>query len=506
MDYSVIVLSVCAFVESHIKTKITHRDLEQAIGYSYPQIRKIFRECMQISLSKYILLRKINDAAFDMIHTEKSLLCIALEYGFEQYDTFTRAFKRETGILPTNFRSMRARAGRRMITSGVYAPAILDNPYPSNFRAEAVKNMNRNSDENGILIGVPKVAYKRETCTPFPACLKSCLNYMGQDISYAYLMAACGAAFRLRWNKKFWDGGNVDITYIYEEETEAFRRSFEAAGRSYQLRKRAGSQKQDFIEFIKAEIHAGRPVIALGIIGPPEACIITGYQNDGDTLKGWNFFQNRSEYNKEITFDENGYFVSNSWWENQDTKMLMSIGETEHLAVNDKAILSNALKVMNRGPIVWPDSDNEITCGQQAYQIWADWTLDDRQFSEQSTLPLLWERFICQADAQTMLGEGRWYAAEYLNEVAKRYPEVSGYCTMAAENFRKVSECASKKMNDVLGTHDNDEKKLKHYAKAETRKKLAQLIQEAAAYERKAISFVEKILLNIDNGAKMPVR
>ena len=55
-------------------------------------------------------------------------------------------------------------------------------------------------------------------------------------------------------------------------------------------------EKSEFISFIKAKIDSGFPCIALGIIGPPEACIITGYRNNGDVLLGWNFFQDNPEY------------------------------------------------------------------------------------------------------------------------------------------------------------------------------------------------------------------
>ncbi|MBN1891815.1 MAG: hypothetical protein JW780_03475 [Clostridiales bacterium] len=135
-----------------------------------------------------------------------------------------------------------------------------------------------------------------EGITPFPACLHSVLNYLGQDIDYCYLMAATGAAFRERWNTKIWDGGNVDIRVICEDPDEAFRKAFVAAGRGVSMIKRENSGKDDFIRVIRKEIDAGRPVIALGIIGPPEASIITGYRNNGNTLLGWNFFQEMPEF------------------------------------------------------------------------------------------------------------------------------------------------------------------------------------------------------------------
>lgn len=497
MDYSILILSVCTYVENRVKSEINPIDLENAVGYSYSHVRKAFKENMQISIGRYILLRKLNYAAFDLIHTDHSLLSIASEYGFEQYDAFTRAFKREIGLLPREFRRQRLRAGRRLIASGVYAPAILELPSPLPTKSEVV--MKQIEKDSCILLGIPKVEYKWEECTPFPSCLKSCLNYMGQDINYGYLMAASGAAFRLRFNKKFWDGGNVDIVYIYEDGTEAFKRSFQAAGRNYKFLMRKDSNKQGFIDFIKEEIDQGRPVIALGVIGPPEACIITGYQENGEILLGWNFFQHRSEYNNGVSFHETGYFMFDKWWENTCTSMLMSIGETESAMINDKSILQNAIDIENRTSIVWKDDafGSEIACGQEAYEIWSKWTADDKQFDKNITLPLLTERFMCQIDAQTMTGEGRFYAAEYLKSVGKRHQNVRDLCLEAAEYFYKVSSIGSRKMNEVLGRHENQELLLRHYAKPETRKELVKLIDEAAKNEAKAMEIIERIIENL---------
>jgi hypothetical protein len=34
----------------------------------------------------------------------------------------------------------------------------------------------------------------------YPICVKAVSEYLGDDVSYAYIMAATGAAFRLVWN------------------------------------------------------------------------------------------------------------------------------------------------------------------------------------------------------------------------------------------------------------------------------------------------------------------
>jgi len=83
--------------------------------------------------------------------------------------------------------------------------------------------------------------------------------------------------------------------------------------------------KEDFISFIKKHIDEGYPCIALGIIDPLEACIITGYRNNGEELLGWNFFQEDPEFSSGIKIYESGYFICSNWWENTDTFLMEEI-------------------------------------------------------------------------------------------------------------------------------------------------------------------------------------
>ncbi|MFC1718366.1 hypothetical protein ACFL6S_32220, partial [Candidatus Poribacteria bacterium] len=67
----------------------------------------------------------------------------------------------------------------------------------------------------------------------------------------------------------------------------------------------------------------GRPVIAQGVIGPPEWCIIAGYDEYGDVLMGWNYFQGGPE----AELEPSGYFRKRNWFE--DTHSLVIIGEKQ---------------------------------------------------------------------------------------------------------------------------------------------------------------------------------
>lgn len=104
-------------------------------------------------------------------------------------------------------------------------------------------------------------------------------------------MVASGAAFRLVWHTKKWDPGNVGVELTYARPDEIYRRGLASIGCQFIMLKRTkDTKKEAFIAFIKEEIDKGYPCIALGVIGPAEACIITGYREEGEALLQKNSF------------------------------------------------------------------------------------------------------------------------------------------------------------------------------------------------------------------------
>ncbi len=190
---------------------------------------------------------------------------------------------------------------------------------------------------------------------------------MGQPVAYHHLTAITGAAFRLLWNTEYWDGGNVDILGIRPDATEPLRRAMDAVGRDYTLlckpqhaalladpegksKSVKTGDKLAFVDLIRHEIDAGRPVIGFGIIGPPEACVITGYRDGGETLLGWDFFQDMPEYASGIEKEPCGYFVRQGWYKHPDTLAILALGERKSEPPDKKALLidtlTHALEIM----------------------------------------------------------------------------------------------------------------------------------------------------------------
>ena len=344
-----------------------------------------------------------------------------------------------------------------------------------------------------ILYGVPKVYYGREEdgkhqCTPFPMCLQSVLNYMGQNIGYTELMAYSGAAFRMRWDVNGWNLGAVDIRFTYEDHLRPFELAFKGAGRSFKISenpdKPKSVSKPDAVALIKSEIDCGRPVIALGVVGPPEACIVTGYRNNGETLLGWSLFQGDAggvdEFSGGCRIDESGYFEKDDWWEN--TEAIMSVGEDIGTLTPAKAVLENALMLMTKAEVYTYGGTSHFYGGQAAYEAWAEALENDTSFKAGANIDEIgW----CQGDAETMLGEGRSFAASYLCMLAGQYPAVAVEMNACAKLLDAAAGCVPKMMAA------RSEQGLESKA---VRSEIASLIRQAAQYEKEACVVLKGII------------
>jgi AraC-like DNA-binding protein len=494
VDYYLVIGAVVVYVESRLQSGIRCDDLAKAVGVSLPHLRAVFDRYTGQPLAHYVMSRKIARAAFDAVHSSDTFLEIAGRYGFTNPDTFTRAFRRVTGSAPQEFRKRKAQVGRAILCAGVYGVSVTNH---QNILKE-MNNMDTNeqkrvSEGSVILYGVPKVRYGAfGGCTPFPICLKAVANYMGMELDYEDAVVLCGAAFRLVWDTTAWNAGNVDVIFTFDDPAMVYRSGIEALGREFRLLGRDGSAvgKDAFIAFIRERIDKGIPVIALGIIGPPEACVITGYRDNGQTLLGWNCFQDSPEFASGVKIDESGYFETSSWWENRDTTAVMSLGEETGGPQALKAIIERAILALE------PKQHGKYAKGIAAYDAWKKAILDESQFGENMVIPLQVERLMCQGDAMDCLSDGRNSAYKYFRKLAELHPEQALYWRIT-EQF---AACASgaRKMYETLGGWERGATQMKALMKSETRRKLGELIDDCKAADERTLTLLKELALKLN--------
>jgi hypothetical protein len=158
-------------------------------------------------------------------------------------------------------------------------------------------------------------------------------------------------------------------------------------------------------------------VLAFGVIGPPEPSIITGYDEGGDVLIGWSFFQSFPDFAGGVAYEPSGYFRKCDWF--KDTDCLCLIGQKQTRPDFGKVCreaLQWALHV-TRTPLVYSDRFN----GLAAYDAWAERITHDSDFlsGDEATLRA---RFDIHNNAVGAVAEARWYGSQFLLQAVDFLP------------------------------------------------------------------------------------
>lgn len=92
------------YIEDHLNENIGLSDVSREIGYSYYHMTRLFSSVLGESVGHYINRRKLYIASEKIIHSDKRVIDIALDSGFESPEAFSRAFKAVFGSSPVDYR------------------------------------------------------------------------------------------------------------------------------------------------------------------------------------------------------------------------------------------------------------------------------------------------------------------------------------------------------------------------------------------------------------------
>lgn len=96
-------LDLCMYINDHLNEDLSLDSLAAYFFVSKYHISHIFKDNMGISLHQYILKKRLH-ACKNAILSGQPLNSLFQQYGFSDYSSFYRAFRKEYGLSPTEFR------------------------------------------------------------------------------------------------------------------------------------------------------------------------------------------------------------------------------------------------------------------------------------------------------------------------------------------------------------------------------------------------------------------
>ena len=105
-DQREVVEKVIDYIEENLEKEINLDNISKNIGYSKFYLNRIFTEYTGITIYKYLQKRRLTMAAEKLVKTDKPIMQIAYEAGYDTQQSFSFAFKQEYLYPPKIYRDI----------------------------------------------------------------------------------------------------------------------------------------------------------------------------------------------------------------------------------------------------------------------------------------------------------------------------------------------------------------------------------------------------------------
>lgn len=101
MEWMEAISKAIQYIEEHITEDLSLEMIAEQVNISSFYFQKGFAMLCGLTISEYIRNRRLALAANDLVTGKEKIIDIALKYGYDSPDSFTRAFTRFHGVTPT---------------------------------------------------------------------------------------------------------------------------------------------------------------------------------------------------------------------------------------------------------------------------------------------------------------------------------------------------------------------------------------------------------------------
>jgi hypothetical protein len=358
-----------------------------------------------------------------------------------------------------------------------------------------------------VLDGVPRVGFYPEmrAVEPsrgpediiFPGCMRALMQYLGHlEYDYIHFVGVTGAGWYLNW-KDGWHADNQAIYFMvpFDEHLKLFQYAFDSTGYAMDFAPLKGPGALDEAaarQRIVASIQAGVPLLAHGVVGPPETCLITGYDEGGDVLIGWSFFQAEPAWTGSLGFEPNGMFRRRDWYAN--TWDLFRPGPRQ-AAPDPGLVHRRSLQWASKVARTIETWDGRTHNGLAAFDAWAAHLLHDDEITPDGAPPpgATCRPYDIHDDAVGSVAEARYYLSEYLVRMAQAELPMRAHLLQAAGHYAQEHDLMWD-MWRCVGGNGRSPQHVARFADPAVRRQLIALIHQAKTHDEAAIAHCEAAL------------
>lgn len=268
------------YIESKLTETLHIDDIARVANSSSANFQRVFSIITGMTIGEYIRSRRLTLAGKELAETDAKVLDVALAYGYETAESFTKAFTRFHGITPSA-------AKRQASMLKVFQPFSID----INVRGGFVVHRK-------LIPNIPEIPYDGNNAAFFITLLEATLKGLGEECDKPMLTALSGEGNRFCWTDGAWAFGNETTESINETLYETEYRVLTAIGWEAKyitvqkdnagrfINTSAAQIRQDFVD----AIDRGFPVIMRYIEHADcDLNVYFGYADNGESIIGYDY-------------------------------------------------------------------------------------------------------------------------------------------------------------------------------------------------------------------------
>ena len=117
-EYSGFVQDVLRYIHEHIHEPLDRETLASVAGFSIPHFHRVFTAHVGESAISYVRRLRLDRAARKLRMGAVDITEVALTAGYDSHAAFSKAFRRQFGMSPREFRQLGCTAATQLLRKG----------------------------------------------------------------------------------------------------------------------------------------------------------------------------------------------------------------------------------------------------------------------------------------------------------------------------------------------------------------------------------------------------